>query len=283
MPADPHCLHRLPDGTATDDRDRWAATWVALGKSIEPFFPGYEAVGFDPNLEFVTHVDTAGNPRPFASSLTLTPAQARLLLAYASTRPPLERGVTPSPIEPTPMPQPTAPASISEIVERFQRDIIACVIDHVTELLAPLAPVATVTLATLTPPVDSAQPTVQEVVALGRDLARGPAAALPTTEPPKTPPGAHRDLKPANAKRARGEKRSKAALAALTEVLAAYVTKHPGQRIEQIGPALKETTDDLRRPMGRLIAAGRVRTVGRLRATRYYPNTKRWSAARGGR
>lgn len=178
------------------------------------------------------------------------------------------------------MPQPTAPASISEIVERFRRDISACVIDHVTELLAPLAPVATVAPAALTPPVVPPQPTVREVVALGRDLARGPAAALPTA---KTPSDAHRDLKPANAKRARGEKRSKAALAALTEVLVAYVTKHPGQRIEQIGPALKETTDDLRRPMGRLIAAGRVRTVGRLRATRYYPNTKRWSAARGGR
>lgn len=126
MPADPQRLHRLPDGTTTDDRDRWATAWVALGKSIEPFFPGYEAVGFDPNLEFVTHVDTAGNPRPFASSLTLTPAQAQLLLACArrtgltpmcdghgvpadayhiidaSTHPPLERGVTPSPVEPIP-------------------------------------------------------------------------------------------------------------------------------------------------------------------------------------
>lgn len=275
MPADPRRLHRLPDGTTTDDRDRWAATWVALGKSIEPFFPGYEAVGFDPNLEFVTHVDTAGNPRPFASSLTLTPAQAQLLLAYASTHPPLERGVTPSPIEPTPMPQPTAPASIPEIVERFQRDIIACVIGHVTELLAPLAPVATVAPAALTPPVAPSQPTVREVVALGRDLARGPAAALPTAEPPKTPSDAHRGLKPANAKRARGEKRPKAVLAALTEVLATYITKHPGQRIEQIGPALKETTADLKRPMDRLIAAKRVRTTGSRRATRYFPVAKK--------
>lgn len=272
MPTDPRRLRRLPDGTTTDDRDQRAAAWVALGKSIEPFFPGYEAVGFDPNLEFVTHVDTAGNPRPFASSLTLTPAQAQLLLAYASTHPPLERGVTPSPIEPTPMPQPTAPASISEIVERFQRDIIACVIDHVTELLAPLAPVATVTLATLTPPVDSAQPTVQEVMALGRDLARGPAAALPAA---KTPSDAHRGLKPANAKRARGEKRPKAVLAALTEVLATYVTKHPGQRIEQIGRDLKETTADLKRPMDRLITAKRVRVTGTRRATRYFPVAKK--------
>lgn len=275
MPADSQRLHRLPNGTTTDDRDRWAATWVALGKSIEPFFPGYEAVGFDPNLEFVTHVDTAGNPRPFASSLTLTPAQAQLLLAYASTHPPLERGVTPSPTEPTPMLQPTAPAAISEIVERFQRDIIACVIDHVTELLAPLAPVATAAPTTLTPPMDSAQPTVQEVVALGRDLARGPAAALPTAEPPKTPSDARRGLKPANAKRARGEKRPKAVLAALTEVLATYVTKHPGQRIEQIGRDLKETTADLKRPMDRLIAAKRVRTTGSRRATRYFPVAKK--------
>lgn len=270
MPTDPRRLRRLPDGTTTDDRDQRAAAWVALGKSIEPFFPGYEAVGFDPNLEFVTHVDTAGNPRPFASSLTLTPAQAQLLLAYASTHPPLERGVTPSPIESTPMPQPTAPASISEIVERFQRDIIAYVIDHVTALLAPLAPVA-VAPAMLTPPVDPTAPTTDEIRTLGRDLAH--AAALPTAKPSKAPSGAR--LKPANAKRARGEKRPKAVLAALTEVLATYITKHPGQRIEQIGVALMASTADLKRPMNRLIAAKRARTTGARRATRYFPVAKK--------
>lgn len=263
---DPRHLRRLPDGATTNDHDRWAEAWTALGKSIEPFFPGYEAVGFDPNLEFVTHVDTAGNPRPFASSLTLTPAQAQLLLAYASKHPPLERGVTPSPSEPMPMPQPTAPTSISEIVERFRRDIIACVIDRVTELLAPLAPV---TVAT-PPPADPSAPTIHEIVALERDLAR--AAALPVAKPSKTPPGGP---KPANVKRAPGEKRSKAVLAAITEVLATYVTKHPGQRIEPIGVALKLPTADLTRPMKRLIAAKRVRVVGHRRATRYFPVAKK--------
>lgn len=161
------------------------------------------------------------------------------------------------------MSKPASSPSLDAIVDRFRRDVAAFVINSVTELLAPLAPVA------------PAPPSVSEITALGRDLVRGPAAALPAAKSSKTPPGAHRDLKPANAKRAPGEKRSKAVLAALTEVLATYITKHPGQRIEQIGVALMASTADLKRPMNRLIAAKRARTTGARRATRYFPVAKK--------
>ena len=80
---------------------------------------------------------------------------------------------------------------------------------------------------------------------------------------------------PKAAKRTPGEKRPRAVLAALTEVLATYITKHPGQRIEQIGVALMASTADLKRPMNRLIAAKRARTTGARRATRYFPVAKK--------
>lgn len=145
--------------------------------------------------------------------------------------------------------------TLTEIIDQFQRAVVAAVIDHVTALLAPLAPIA------------PAPPSVSKVIARGHNLARGPAAALPATKSMAKPPKA--------AKRTPGEKRPRAVLAALTEVLATYITKHPGQRIEQIGVALMASTADLKRSMNRLIAAKRARTTGARRATRYFPVAKK--------
>lgn len=113
------------------------------------------------------------------------------------------------------------PASIAEVVERFQRDVIACVIDRVVSLLAPL------TSAAATPSASS-PPALRGDVTPGNTLAHGlgtPSAAAP----PKV-------------KRVYSQRRSRAALAALTETLAAYVARHPGKGIEAIGVALRETT-----------------------------------------
>jgi hypothetical protein len=59
------------------------------------------------------------------------------------------------------MPKPAASTALAEIVDRFQRDVITCIIGHVTELLTPL----------------------------------GLAAASPTTLPAKRAPGEKRDRK----------------------------------------------------------------------------------------
>jgi hypothetical protein len=48
-----------------------------------------------------------------------------------------------------------------------------------------------------------------------------------------------------------------------------YVATHAGERIEQIGKALGESTKELRLPMQKLIAERAVKTKGQKRATTY--------------
>jgi len=75
---------------------------------------------------------------------------------------------------------------------------------------------------------------------------------------------------PASSRRAKGEKRDPKDLEALTDKLAAFIKKTPGQRIEQIGKALGTPTKDLSLPVKKLIAAKRVSTKGQKRATTYF-------------
>ena len=69
----------------------------------------------------------------------------------------------------------------------------------------------------------------------------------------------------------KGEKRTPADLASQVIELRAYIAKHPGERIEQIGKALGVATKDLALPVKKLIAARSVATKGQKRATKYYP------------
>lgn len=50
-----------------------------------------------------------------------------------------------------------------------------------------------------------------------------------------------------------------------------HVAANPGQRAEQIKKALGIATKEWLRPIGKLIADKKVKTRGRLRATKYYP------------
>lgn len=79
--------------------------------------------------------------------------------------------------------------------------------------------------------------------------------------------------------RKKGEKRSAAQLASLETELLANIQNSPGQRMEQIGLALREATKDLARPAKKLIDAGKVRTEGEKRATRYFPGEAATDAA----
>jgi len=74
----------------------------------------------------------------------------------------------------------------------------------------------------------------------------------------------------ASSRRAKGAKRDPEDIAALTESLASFVKKSPGQRIEQIGKALGTPTKELTLPMKKLIAAKRISTKGQKRATTYF-------------
>lgn len=67
----------------------------------------------------------------------------------------------------------------------------------------------------------------------------------------------------------KGAKRSPEALEQLTKKLLAYITKNPGERIEQIGVGLGVSTKELILPAKKLIADGSVKTRGVKRATAY--------------
>lgn len=65
----------------TDDPDVYADAWLNLGKKVEPYFPGYVASSFNPDIEFVCH-----SPKPYSSRFTLTVEQINLLVKSAVPR-----------------------------------------------------------------------------------------------------------------------------------------------------------------------------------------------------
>jgi hypothetical protein len=79
-----------------------------------------------------------------------------------------------------------------------------------------------------------------------------------------------RPARAVSARHPKGAKRDPRVLEALTEKLAAFIARNPGQRIEQIGKALGVATKELALPVKKLIAAKRVSTKGQKRATTYY-------------
>jgi hypothetical protein len=69
----------------------------------------------------------------------------------------------------------------------------------------------------------------------------------------------------------RGNKRAPEDLERVSEAFVAYVSKHPGLRIEQINKELGTTTKDLALPIRKLIAGKRVKARGAKRSTTYFP------------
>lgn len=77
--------------------------------------------------------------------------------------------------------------------------------------------------------------------------------------------------------RGRGAKRTADELDRLAEQFHAFVTKHPGLRIEQINKELGTTTKDLALPIRKLLAEGALKTKGAKRSTTYFPGNKKGS------
>jgi len=89
--------------------------------------------------------------------------------------------------------------------------------------------------------------------------------------PPRASSAASALAAPARADaRHKGKKRSPARLARVTERLRTYIESHPGERIEQIATALRQSTGDLAEPARNLLEQGKIKTKGGKRATRYY-------------
>jgi hypothetical protein len=73
--------------------------------------------------------------------------------------------------------------------------------------------------------------------------------------------------------RSRGRRRPPAEVAGLTEELYAAVRANPGEVMSVIAASVGKTSLALNRPMQHLKRAGRVRSAGERRFTRYFPMT----------
>ena len=77
------------------------------------------------------------------------------------------------------------------------------------------------------------------------------------------------------------KRRTAAELAELCEQLYRLVCARPGEPMAVFADELGVASHSLQRPMGRLKAAGRVRTVGQRHLTRYFPTVARSVANAG--
>ncbi len=99
------------------------------------------------------------------------------------------------------------------------------------------------------------------------ELAR--RAAIDTLESALGKSGA-RGVRLGSVGRGRGAKRTQADIDGLGTQFMAFVSKHPGLRIEQINKELGTTTKDLALPIRKLIADGSIKTKGKKRSTTYF-------------
>jgi hypothetical protein len=97
--------------------------------------------------------------------------------------------------------------------------------------------------------------------------------AAPAAKPASAAkPPSHGAAKPAGAKaREPGQKRDPGELAKLVERVAEYIHANPGQRMEQIIPALGVPRKDLALPIQKLLRANRITSKGEKRGTVYTP------------
>ena len=68
-----------------------------------------------------------------------------------------------------------------------------------------------------------------------------------------------------------GAKRTSRQIQAAAGLILEHVKKNPGERMEQIGRALKYRTSQMTLPMHQLVEQGTVRTRGEKRSRQYFP------------
>jgi hypothetical protein len=75
-------------------------------------------------------------------------------------------------------------------------------------------------------------------------------------------------------------RRSSALVNKMTEAALAYVSANPGCSVSEIGAALETSTKELRLPLMKLMADGKLHTKGEKRGTRYHGGKRRGPAPR---
>jgi len=122
----------------------------------------------------------------------------------------------------------------------------------------------------------ASKPAAMTVAKAGKKLA---ASAAPKAEKPTKVAKAAKPAKAPRAqksdKRKKGQKRSPEELAALEAKLEAFIQANGGKRIEEIGKELVIATSQLAGPVKKMLDAGRIRSTGERRATRYYPSKRK--------
>ncbi|MDA1264554.1 MAG: hypothetical protein O2816_05670 [Planctomycetota bacterium] len=91
----------------------------------------------------------------------------------------------------------------------------------------------------------------------------------------KRGPGRPRKTGAAPSKPGKRLRRSSAKVDQMTENALAHITANAGCSVGELGSALGASTKDLRLPLQKLLADGKVRTVGQKRGTRYHPGGRR--------
>lgn len=94
-----------------------------------------------------------------------------------------------------------------------------------------------------------------------------------------TVPASRRALAGRAESRTQSGRRGPTEMAALAERLYEAVCAQPGETMGVLGPGLGKPSRELHRPMMALKRAGRVRSVGKLHKTRYFPALGRSSAS----
>jgi len=119
----------------------------------------------------------------------------------------------------------------------------------------------------ITEVLNQLQSTIDDQVAT---MARG--AALAAFEGPSRlsrSPSVRLATRPQGRIASRG-RRDTAAMAAIADKVAAYISAHPGQGAEEIAPGMGVRTKELALPIKKLLAGRRIRREGRRRATKYF-------------
>jgi hypothetical protein len=134
-------------------------------------------------------------------------------------------------------------------------------------------PIAATTLRTFSPPdIKPVRKARGRAKAVAGDHTRSPLPSFAAGYKPAAKAKVARAPKAKAAKAGKtGTKRDPEKLAALTDELLQYIKGHPGQRIEQIGKAMGESTKALALPARKLVKDGFVKTSGVRRATTYSP------------
>lgn len=70
--------------------------------------------------------------------------------------------------------------------------------------------------------------------------------------------------------RRKGAKRTSDELGTMADAFMAYITEHPGQRMENIAKELGYSTQELTLPVKKLLSTGKIRVEGQKRATSYF-------------